>query len=224
MFQETFGFHKIENLDWSDFIESEENHDAIRCLTLWPSSWNSNGVILYGDSGVGKTHVANLWAQTSKAVYVIKPSLNNDPRVLFDAECNFVIDNFDDFLVTKNYSWMFHFFNIAKEKNRYFLLVSRFHPSLWKIELDDLRSRLFTLPAINMKNPNSELLVKIAKKLSKDYGVAITDDALQYMMNFIDRNVVTISNTLKILDKLALQRQKTININFVKGYLKNFRD
>lgn len=221
MIQETFGFHKTESLDWNDFIESEENCEAIKCLTLWPSSWNSNGIILYGESGVGKTHIANLWAQTANAVYVLKPSLNNDPRILFEAECNFVIDNFDDFLSTGNCDWIFHFFNIAKEKNRYFLLVSRFHPSLWKIELNDLRSRLFTLPAINIKNPGDDLLLKIAKKLSKDFEINIKNETLQYMMKFIDRNVITMSKTLKILDKLALQKQKTININFIRNYFIN---
>ena len=218
MIQETFGFHKIENLDWSDFIESEENHDAIKCLTLWPDSWNSNGVILYGESGVGKTHIANLWTQTSNSVYVLRPSLNNDPRVLFDTECNFVIDNFDDFLSIKNYNWMFHFFNIAKEKNRYFLLVSRSHPSLWKIELDDLRSRLFTLPTVNIKNPGDELLLKIAKKLSKDYGISIADETLRYMLNFIDRNVTTISGTLKTLDKLAQLGTLLVGLTVVYPY------
>lgn len=116
---------------------------------------------------------------------------------------------------------MFHFFNIAREKNRYFVLVSRSHPSLWQIGLNDLRSRLFTLPAINIKNPGDELLLKIAKKLSKDFGIVISEESLQYMMNFIDRNVATISNTLKILDKLALQKRKTINVNFIKSYLKD---
>jgi chromosomal replication initiation ATPase DnaA len=115
--------------------------------------------------------------------------------------------------------WMLHFFNIAREKNRFFLLISRNHSSLWPIKLSDLRSRLFTLPTVNIKNPNDELLLKIGRKLSKDIGVIISDDALVYIMNFIDRNVTTLLNTLKILDKLALQKQKTINISFIKNYL-----
>jgi chromosomal replication initiation ATPase DnaA len=218
MIQEVFGFHKIENLDWNDFVESEENHDAIRCLTCWPL-WNSCGIVLYGESGVGKTHIANLWAQTANAVYVLKPSLNNDPRILFDSPCNFVIDNFDSFLTAGNYDWMFHFFNISKEKNRYFLLISRISPSLWKIGLEDLRSRLLTLPAIGIKNPGDELLMKIAKKLANDFGTPVSDGALRYILNFIDRDVVSISNTLKTLDKLALQMQKSITIPFIRRVL-----
>ncbi|GHT97488.1 chromosomal replication initiator protein DnaA [Alphaproteobacteria bacterium] len=218
MIQEVFGFHKIENLSWSDFVDSSENSDAIKHLMQWPA-WNTSGLIIYGESGVGKTHIANLWAQTANAIYVLKQSLNQNPRTLFETECNFIIDNFDDFLEAKNYDWIFHFFNISKEKSRYFLLLSRTHPSMWKVGLNDLRSRLFTLPAINIKNPDDELLLKIAKKLSKDLEIMVSDDTLRYIIHIVDRNVTSVSNTLKILDKIALQKQKSITIPFVKKYI-----
>ncbi|MDR2681750.1 MAG: hypothetical protein LBB29_01735, partial [Holosporaceae bacterium] len=211
MTQEVFGFHRGENLSWHDFVDSDENRDAIKCLVRWPD-WNANGIIIYGEAGVGKTHIANLWAQTANAVYVLRHSLNRNPRTLFEADCNFIIDNFDDFLHFKNHEWMFHFFNISREKNRYFLLLSRTHPSLWRIALDDLRSRLFTLPAIHMKNPEDELLFKIAKKLSKDLGIVIADETVRYLIHIVDRSVSSIAKTLRILDKIALQNQRAITI------------
>ncbi|MDR3179660.1 MAG: hypothetical protein LBT70_02065 [Holosporaceae bacterium] len=221
MTQEVFGFHKVENLSWSDFVDSYENREAIMCLMQWPN-WNANGVIIYGDAGVGKTHIANLWAQTANAVYVLRHSLNRDPRSLFDAKCNFIIDNFDDFLNVQNYDWIFHFFNIAKEKNKYFLLLSRNHPLLWKIPLNDLRSRLFTLTTIQMKNPEDELLFKIAKKISRDWGIAIADEAIRYLIRIVDRNVSSVTNTLRIFDKIALQNQRAITIPFIKKYMANY--
>ena len=218
MIQEIFGFHKIPNLNWCDFVENHENCDAIAFLTRWPN-WYSNGVVIYGESGVGKTHIASLWAQTANAVYILKTGLNSDPRVLFDTECNFVIDDFDDFLRGKNYDWMFHFFNIAKEKGRSFLLVSEKHPSLWHIPLNDLRSRLLTLPTINLKNPEDELLLKIAKKLTKDLEIKISANTLKYILKFVDRNVSSISHILKTLDKLSLQQRKPITIPFIRQFL-----
>ncbi|MDR2795005.1 MAG: hypothetical protein LBB12_04480 [Holosporaceae bacterium] len=221
MIQEVFDFHKVENLNWNDFVDSDENREAIKCLMQWPN-WNANGVIIFGDAGVGKSHIANLWAQTANAVYVLRHSLNWDPRSLFEVECNFIIDNFDDFLNTKNYDWIFHFFNIAKEKNRYFLLLSRCHPSLWRIALNDLRSRLFTLITIQIKNPEDELLFKIAKKISRDLGMVIADEAIRYLIRIVDRSVFSVTNTLKILDKIALQNQRAITIPFIKKYMVNY--
>lgn len=217
MIQEIFSFHKKERLNWNDFIESHENYDAISCLMHWPN-WNSNGIIIYGDRGVGKTHIANLWAQTSNAVCVLKSSLNYDTRLLFEIVCNFIIDDFDDFIESQNYDWIFNFFNIAKEKNRSFLLISRRPPSTWRIPLNDLRSRLFTLPSILIKNPEDELLLKITKKIINDLGIKISEEVLKYILKFIERNVSSIVKTLQTLDKLALQQQRTITIPFIKKY------
>ncbi|MDR2268349.1 MAG: hypothetical protein LBD81_02770 [Holosporaceae bacterium] len=218
MIQEVFDFHKTEKLSWNDFINSEENGDAIRCLMQWPR-WDSNGIVIYGNAGVGKTHLANLWAQTAGAVYVIKQSLDHDPRTLFDADCNFIIDNFENFLTEKNNPWIFHFFNIAAEKKRSFMLLSRSRPFAWQIELKDLRSRLLTLPAINILDPQDELLFKIAKKLARDLEITVGDDALKYLINVVDRSAPSVSAALRILDKMALQMRKNITTSFVKRYI-----
>lgn len=217
MIQEIFSFHQVENLNWNDFIESEENREAVACLSCWPKSWHSNGVIIYGTPKVGKTHIASLWAQTANAIYILKPAFDKNPRNLFDANCNFIIDNFDDLTDIDN--WMFDFFNICREKNRFFLLISRTSPLTWDIKLKDLRSRLQTLPVINIKNPNDDLLLKIAKKISKDFGISVTDETLNYIMSHITRDVSTLSDTLRMLDKFAMQKQKSITIPFVKNYI-----
>lgn len=234
MIQEIFDFHQIERLDWNDFIESEENHNAISCLSCWPESWPGNGTIIYGASGVGKTHLASLWAQTANAIYILKSGCYEHPRNLFYRDdsssdsnnCNFVIDNFDEFYeegasVINIDNWMFDFFNICKEKGRYFLLLSRTPPSLWNVRLKDLRSRLQTLPAIQINQPNDDLLLKIAQKISKDFGIVIADETLKYLMERITRDVKTLSKTLKILDRIALQKQKSITIPFAKKYIES---
>lgn len=218
MIQEIFGFHKTEKLDWNDFIESAENQEAVSYLVRWPN-WNCNGIIIHGESGVGKTHLANLWAQTSNAVCVLGSSINYDARFLFDSENNFLFDDFDSFLSTQNYNWIFNFFNIAKEKKRFFLLLSRKIPSMWLIPLNDLRSRLMTLPSIQIKNPGDELLIKIAKKISHDLNITISEDSINYILKHKERSVVSIIKTLKFLDKLSLQQQKPITIPFIKRYI-----
>ncbi|MDR0632023.1 MAG: hypothetical protein LBF54_02180 [Holosporaceae bacterium] len=219
MQQEVFDFHKIERLDWSDFIEGNENREAISYLVKWPN-WNSNGIIIYGESGTGKTHLAALWAQTANAVYVLKDSLNYDSRDLFDADCNFVIDNFDDTVRPENYNWIFHFLNIAKEKNRFFLLLSRSHPLHWNVELQDLRSRLFALSVINIDVPKDDLLLKISQKIARDLEITISDEAMMYILNMVERRVNPIANILKTLDKLSLQQKKALSFPFIKSNLK----
>jgi chromosomal replication initiation ATPase DnaA len=218
MQQEIFSFHKIERFDWKDFVVSEENFDAISQLAKWPN-WSDNGMIIHGASGTGKTHLAALWAQTANAVYIIKENLSH-PRDLFGAECNFVIDNFEDFLNLKKSDWMFHFFNIAKEKNRFFLILSRLHPSFLNIELRDLESRLLSLPIVGIDTPRDDLLLKISQKIAHDLEIVVADDVMMYILNIIDRKTSSIIDVLKTLDKLSLQQKKPISLSFVKNYLK----
>lgn len=225
MIQEIFNFDQVERLDWSDFIESEENREAVSCLSCWPQSWNTNGVVIYGAQKVGKTHLASLWAQTANARYILSSGFFESPRALFSPNynsCNFVIDNFDSLLADQNRNnldnWMFDFFNICREKNSFFLILSRSAPSLWNIRLRDLKSRLQTLPAIYIKQPNDSLLLKIGKKISKDFGIAISDETIDYIMEHVTRDVPTLSETLKKLDRIAMQKQKSINIPFVRKY------
>lgn len=228
MIQEIFSFNQVERLDWNDFIESEENREAVACLSCWPKSWNTNGVVIYGAQKVGKTHLASLWAQTANAIYILRSGFSENPRYLFDSNhnnCNFVIDNFDEILEAQSNNsncnfdkWMFDFFNICREKKCFFLILSRTAPSLWNVPLRDLRSRLQTLPAICIKQPNDSLLLKIGKKISKDFGIEISDETIGYIMEHVTRDVPTLSETLKMLDRIALQKQKSITIAFVRKY------
>ena len=214
--QEVFDFNKIEKLDWSDFVESRENYGAVSYLTKWPD-WSSNGLIITGNHGVGKSHLAALWGQSANAVYVLKNSLGFNPRDLFDNDCNFIIDNFRNFL--EDQDWLFHFYNIAKEKNRFFLILDVLPPKQWNISLADLNSRIMTLPVINIPDHSDELLFKVIKKLLRDYDMSISDETIEYILETSERNISHISYVLKTLDKLALQQKKNVNVSFVKKYL-----
>jgi chromosomal replication initiation ATPase DnaA len=222
MRQEVFDFHKIERLDWNDFIERDENRDAISYLAKWPD-WNASGIIIFGESGTGKTHLAALWAQTAAAVYILKESLNHDPRDLFDSECNFVIDNFDDFISPQSYDWIFHFLNIAKEKNRFFLMLGRSRSAVLNIGLNDLRSRLIAVPSVDIDSPGDDLLLKISQKIAKDLEISVPSDVLTLILNTVERNVNSVAKVLKILDKLSLQQKKTLSLSFVKRYFHDDR-
>lgn len=219
--QEVFDFSKEESLDWDDFIESSENREALAYLTRWPN-WNFNGLVIVGEHGVGKTHLASLWAQSANAVCVLKSCLNNDPRDLFDYthdnKCNFVFDNFQDFLIDQR--WLFDFYNIAREKQRSFIITDVIPPALWNISLKDLKSRLSLLPVVRISNHSDELLFKVTKKLAKDYDIEIADNVVEYILMVCQRDIPEISRVLKILDKLSLQQKKSLNLGFVRKYLR----
>ncbi|MBE6446943.1 MAG: hypothetical protein E7015_00415 [Alphaproteobacteria bacterium] len=214
--QEVFDFHKVESLNWHDFIESDENYAALSTLMQWPH-WNNNGVIITGNKGVGKSHLSSLWAQSAHAVYILKDSINHDPRDLFESDCNFILDGIKNF--SDHQDWLFHFYNIAHEKNRSFLIIDRLSPHLWGLSLKDLKSRLLSLSHVEIQDPGDELLFKITKKIAHDYEISISDDVVTYILKTSERNVSTISEILRMLDKLSLQEKRNISLRLVHRYL-----
>lgn len=214
--QEIFDFKKEEKLDWNNFIEGDENREALLYLTQWPH-WTTNGLLITGQHGVGKTHLAALWAQSANAVYLLKDSLRYDPRDLFENDCNFVLDDAQNFLIDQH--WLFDFYNVAKEKNRFFLMLDTLPASIWNVSLKDLASRLSLVPVINIKNYDNDLLKKITKKIMNDWGISIPDNVIDYIINTSERDIEHISRLLYRLDAIALQQQKSISISFVKKYL-----
>lgn len=217
--QRVFDFPQIEQLSWSDFVESDENSSVLRYLTQW-QSWTTNSLIIYGDSGVGKTHIASLWAQSANAACV-RPDNMHQVRKLFESgtDTNFLMDDFEEFLTPQNYQWLFDFLNILNEKGRYLIIISRTSPSSWNISLEDLRSRLLLIPTLKIQAPSDNLLFHIAKKIAKDNGITISDECVKYILNNITRDVCTVRETINTLNKLSLEQKQSITLPFIRRYL-----
>lgn len=214
--QEVFNFLKVQCLDWGDFIENPSNEDAINYLKAWPN-WMTTGVVIYGDKGVGKTHLLNLWKQSANARDVHQGDFCAHPRAIFEHSTNFVFDDCDLMLNHHaNEQWMFDFLNIAKEKTAYFLMSSKNSPIAWDVCLNDLKSRLRSLGVVHIKSHDDALLFEIAKKIAKDFDVFVPDDALNLLLCVIERDVTSIVSAISLLDKLSLQQKKPITVQFIK--------
>lgn len=219
--QEVFDFPQVEQLNWSDFVESDENRNVLQYLKQW-QSWTTNSLIIYGAPGVGKTHVVSLWAQSANAACV-RPDNMHQVRKLFETDVNFLMDDFEEFLQPQNYQWLFDFMNILNEKHRYLIIISRDSPSSWNISLPDLRSRLLLVPALKIQSPSDGLLFHIAKKIAKDNGITISDECVKYILNNVTRDVHTVRNTIYTLNKLSLEQKQSVTLPFVRRHIAGLR-
>lgn len=217
--QQVFDFHQPERLSWNDFVESDENRNVLMYIKQW-RSWTTRSLVIYGGSGVGKTHISSLWAQSANAAYIRSDNLHHPSRDLFNADTNFIIDDFDSLLQIQNYNWLFDFINILKEKRRFLVIISRTCPSSWEISLPDLRSRLLLIPALKIQSPSDSLLFFIAKKLAKDQGIIINDECVDYILKMVTRDVRTVRETINTLNKLSLEQKQAITLSFVRRYLR----
>ena len=66
MSQEFFDFGFKAKMRDENFIVSESNRRALKQIEEWPE-WSTHALFIYGPKDSGKTMLANIWAESSKA-------------------------------------------------------------------------------------------------------------------------------------------------------------
>ncbi len=61
-----------------DFCISGCNMEAFRIIKRWPN-WPGHSIIIYGPAGSGKTHLAKIWQQKTKALPVKGMNIFSSP-------------------------------------------------------------------------------------------------------------------------------------------------
>ncbi|HEX7390266.1 MAG TPA: chromosomal replication initiator DnaA, partial [Acidiphilium sp.] len=59
-------FDETEDFAAADFVEAPSNATARTALAA-PDAWVNGRLVLWGEAGCGKTHLARLWAETHGA-------------------------------------------------------------------------------------------------------------------------------------------------------------
>jgi DnaA regulatory inactivator Hda len=194
----------------ADFVLSECNQHAANLLNSWPN-WPAYAVILVGAHSSGKTHLATLWKQQSGAVSVEKVS---DISPLRDN--HILIDNADAWTDADAQTALFHLLNQTKESGRSLLLTASTPPSDWNINLPDLRSRLNSLPQVNLHAPDEALLAAVLTKHFADRQIKVDTSVIHYIVTRAERSLDATLKIAEQLDVRALQNKRPITIPLAK--------
>ena len=206
-----------------DFLVSNSNKEAYRLINSWPE-WRSRKIIIFGDSGTGKTHLSKIWENKTSAIIL---NLNKLKKIKFESFFQkkniFIIENISGFFDKINKKEknnlekkLLHFYNLIEEKKGYLLLTSLIAPKLWKISLPDLKSRILSSIAVKIKKPNDELLSSVLVKLFVDKQILIDKKIIKFIVYRSERSFANLENIVNKIDKQSLITKKKININFVK--------
>ncbi len=201
---------------WENFYISPSNESVVMLVQNWPH-WSNRVQLIYGQQHCGKTHIAHLWAQKSRAIFMNNDSLNLDFLSTQITNNPFVI--IDDADKITNFKGMFHLYNLINEHQGYLLLTSSSPVTHWSVPIPDLVSRLRSIPATEIISPDDELLYALLVKRFSDLQIKASGPVLAYIAKHVERSYRGIYSLCNKINQLSLERKKEITIPLVKQAL-----
>ncbi len=232
------------NLTFETFVEGECNRlarSAGYAVAISPGETAYNPLYIFGDSGLGKTHVAQAIGMEIKQRHpdlnVLYVSMNkfqaqyttamanhepNDFINFYQAMDVLIVDDIQELSGNKpaTQQAFFNVFNNLHLRGKQVILTSDKRPS----ELKDISERLLTRfkwgLAAELTQPDVATKVKIIRNKAAKLGTHIPDEVINYFAENIHANVREVEGALSALVANAAFLDKKITISLAKEVLK----
>lgn len=230
-----------KNFTFENYVVGQSNKLAFQiCKNIAESSeFNSdiNPLFLYGNVGLGKTHLCQAIAWTikernkdSQIVYLsaekfmflfvqaLQNQNINDFKKKFRNIDTLIIDDIQ-FILGKDKTqkeFFYTFDTLVNEKKQIILACDRSPINLENLD-EKLKSRLNGGLIIDIKEPDYQLRLDIIKKKSKDLNLILSEE----LMKFIAENITTNGREIEGCLKRLLINQNIMHINITKDDIKS---
>ena len=206
--------HKIE-FNEHDYYVSKSNYFAFNLIQNW-TKWEKKILNIYGDTFSGKTHLAKIFQNKSKALYLTNNDVNEEIfKKIKLSECIVI----DDFEKIKNENLLYSLFNLIYQDNKYLLILSSRAISDIDYSLDDLNSRAKNCIFAQIENPDDDLIFAIIVKSFSDRQIKLEKKFLEYIIKRIERSYGKIYEFIYKVDELSLKKKKPVNLKTIKEIL-----
>lgn len=208
--QLTFNLPVRTAMGAEDFIVTDSNSNAVSQLDHWPD-WPARTLVLQGDQGAGKTHLAQVWAQKSNAPLIAAHHCAAQLETLL-RHSQLIIENIDTiFGDDAGEHALFHLWNHCQQHG-HMLLTTQQAPAQATIALPDLRSRLRAAPLLTLQPPDDTLLAALLIKHFNDRQLRVGQDVVDYLLSRIERSAAAAAQAVHALDQAALLRRHSITV------------
>ena len=204
----------------NDFFVTGSNAAAVAWIDRWPD-WSAPGLALWGPAASGKSHLAAVWRARSAAPTVLFDDLATSelPDLIGENRC-LVIDARDTATVPPNLEEaLLHLYNLVIERDGYLLLTARISPARWPVALADLSSRLRALASVAISPPDDDLLSAVLLKQFSDRQLPVGPDIVAFAVARMERSFQAANQLVDELDRLTLERKKTVGMQMVRDVI-----
>ena len=216
MSQLIFNFPFTTNYFEEDFFVSSSNFEAYKLIETWPK-WPSRNINIYGPTGCGKSHLANILKKKINSFFINASDISNNSLALIKLKECLIIDNYGNNIKE---NLLYTIINQTHQSNQYVIINSDQPISSLEIKLEDLKSRLNSFSKITIDLPTDDLIKVVLTKNFSDKQIQIDNKLIDFILKHINRSYEDIFNFIKKIDELSLSTGKSININLIKKVLK----
>ena len=206
--------HNIE-FNEHDYYVSKSNYLAFNLIQNWPK-WEKKILNISGDTFSGKTHLAKIFQNKSKALYLCHNNVNEGVFKKIKLNEFIVIDDFEKI---QNENLLYSLFNLIYQDNKYLLILSNRTISKMNYSLDDLNSRAKNCIFAQIENPDDDLIFAIIVKSFSDRQIKLEKKLLEFIIKRIERSYGKIYEFIYKVDELSLKKKKPINLKTIREIL-----
>ena len=224
---------------FDNFIEGECNRlarSAGYAVAKNPGGTAFNPLLIYGDSGLGKTHLAQaigievkelfpektvLYVNANKFqtqfVDAIRNNNKNDFLHFYQMIDVLIIDDVHEFAgKEKTQDTFFHIFNHLHQSGKQLILTSDKPP----VELQGMETRLLSRfkwgLSADLQAPDFETRMAILKKKTYNDGIELPEEVLEYISTHISDNIRELEGALISLLAQSTLNKKEITLDLTK--------
>ncbi|MEO9518085.1 MAG: DnaA/Hda family protein [Paracoccaceae bacterium] len=201
-----------------DFMIAPSNAIAVAMIDA-SADWPQGKFVLSGPRGAGKTHLAQVWANSSGARIVAAKDLNEtDVQSLTPAPL--VVEDIPD--IARNepaQKALFHIHNMMLAARQPLLLTGTQAPNFWNMSLPDLQSRIDAAGHAQIELPDDVLLAAVLAKLFNDRHLMPRPDVIPYLVKRIERSFAAAGDVVQVLDVESLAQKKPMTRHFAQQVL-----
>lgn len=212
-----FPFEPRPALGGEDFLVAPCNAAAVDWLDRWPD-WTSPAVVIAGEAGAGKTHLAQVFLAMTGGRRLTRDTLAE--AVAADDAPALVLDDADavagDAAAEEA---LFHLYNRLVGRSGGLLLTARTPPARWGIGLPDLASRLRAAPLAEIGRPDDALIQALLVKLFADRQLRVPADVVKYAASRMERSFAAARALVEEVDREGLARRRPVTIPLVREVL-----